>query len=141
MGTEENYRWIGPDKKVKDLTDKEIIEINLFKLISPYLTVLTRYFPFSLLWRDRRFHFRFKEITEADDRIIAIASKKGFWFKLFSFEREERFFIIYGQFIPEKKKADEKKLIEHFEKEFENENIYISKPDAKTVKISFLKNR
>lgn len=122
----ESYKWTGVDKKVDDLTDKEVLEILILKKILPFLTFITRYFPFSLLWRDRRFHFRFKEIAEADDRIISIASKKGFWFKLFSFEREDRFFIIFGQFVPVKKNASEKKLIEYFEKVFEKENIYIS---------------
>lgn len=140
MSKSESYKWISVDKKVDELTDKEVYLILFLKKATPFLTFITRYFPFSLLCRYRRFHYRFKEITEADDRIIHIASKKGFWFKFLSFEREERLFIIFGKFIPVNNKVNESKLIEYFEEVFEKENIYISKPDADTVKISFLKN-
>lgn len=140
MGETERLEWIEPNKTIDDLSSLEILELYLFKQISPYLTRITRYFPFSLLWRHRRFHYRFKEITEAHERIIDIASKHGFWFKLFSFEREERYFIIFGQFVPQKKNVSENKLIEYFQKVVVNENIYISKPDSKTVKISLFKN-
>ncbi|MDO8549460.1 MAG: hypothetical protein Q7S39_04805 [Ignavibacteria bacterium] len=140
MGDFEQYNWISPDKKVSDLTTKEIVRINLLSIIFPYLTFITRYFPFSLLWQDRRFHYRFKDITEMDDFIIKTGSKKGFWFKLLSFERNENISIIIGKFIPVKKGANEDKLIKHFEKVFAKENTYISKPDPQTVKISFTNN-
>ena len=135
----EELKWTGKDIKTSDLTNGEIYRIIFFNKFSPFLTFITRYYPFSLLWKDRRFHFKYKEIAEADDRILEIAKKNGFWFKFLYFERNSNLLIIFGKFIPVEKGVKEDKLIENFEKVFEKENVYISKPDTKTVKISFIK--
>lgn len=134
MDNSEKYYWKGKDKKVSELSDKEVIKIYFFKKVGPFLTFITRYFPFSLLWQDRRFHNKFKEVNEMDDLIVETASKKGFWFKFLSFERDSKFLTIIGKFIPEKKGIKEGDLIKYLEKVFASRNIYISKQDTETVK-------
>lgn len=136
----EELIWKGKDLKLSDLSDIELIRYNILRLIIPYVAFFTRYYPFSLLWRDRKFHYRYKEVNDADERIITLANKNGFWFKFSTFQRNRNILIIYGRFIPVKKGVKEDKLIEKFENAFKNEGAYISKPDAKTVKFSFIKN-
>lgn len=136
----EELIWKGKDFKISELSDIEFIRYIIMRLLAPFLTFLTRYYPFSLLWQDRRFHYRYKEVNDADERIITLANKNGFWFKLSSYQRNRNLLIIYGRFIPVKKGVKEYKLIEKFENAFRNEGAYISKPDTKTVKFSFLKN-
>src|ERR1700682_6514570 len=101
-----SYTWKAPDKKVSELSDKEIIILNILKMINPYLTILTRFFPFSLLWQDRRFHYTHKRTTDADDLIIKIAGEKGFWFKIFSYNVDDHFLNIIGEFVPLKKDSN-----------------------------------
>jgi hypothetical protein len=113
--------------------------IYFLKQIIPFLTFITQYFPFSLLWQDRRFHYRFKEVTEADDRIIKIAAKKDFWFQLLSYERDKKFLKIVGKFIPLKKGLQEEEIMRYFEKTLAKEDIYINKLDVETVRISFVR--
>lgn len=136
----EELIWKGKDFKISELSDVELIRYHIMRLLAPFLTLLTRYYPFSLLWQDRRFHYRYKEVNDADERIIVLANKNGFWFKLSSYQRNRNILIIYGRFIPVKKGVNEDKLIEKFENAFKNEGAYISKPDAKTVKFSFIKS-
>ena|SRR3989344_8149038 len=136
----EELIWKGKDLKLSELSDIELIRYSIMRLLAPFLTFLTRYYPFSLFWQDRRFHHRYKEVNDADERIITFANKNGFWFKFSTFQRNRNVLIIYGRFIPVKKGVKENKLIEKFENVFKNEGAYISKPDTKNVKFTFLKN-
>lgn len=135
----EQYTWGSEDKRTDELSDKEILWIYFLKKITPFLTFITRFFPFSLLWRDRRFHYRFKEVVEADDLIMKIASKKRFWFKILSFEREEKFLRIVGKFTPLRKGAKKGKLMEHFEKIFADEGVYVQRRNDNTVQFLFIR--
>jgi len=130
------FDWKSKDKKISELTNVEILEIYFFKKISPFLTFITKYFPFSLFWRDRRFHYKYKDVVEMDDLIVKIATEKKFWFKFLSFEKYNGLLIIIGKFIPVKKSLKEDVLIRHFESYFADKNIYISKHDKETVKFS-----
>ncbi len=140
MEDSEKYNWKGADKKISELTEKEVILIYFFKKISPFLTFITKYFPFSLLWQDRRFHYKFKEVDEMDNLIIKIASEKGFWFKFYSFEKDKQFLKITGKFISEKKNIKEANLIKHFEVVFAKKDIFINKPDLETVRFLITRN-
>ncbi len=137
MNESKSYTWKSPDKKVSELSDKEILIIYIFKRIDPYLTSLTRFFPFSLLWQDRRFHYKHKRITDADDLIIKIAGEKGFWFKLFSYDEDGRSLNIIGKFVPLKKDSNKDILFEYFRKKMEDEDFYINNLADGRVKISF----
>lgn len=132
------FEWKNKDKKISELTTGEIIEINLLKLILPYLTFLTRYFPFSLLWQDRRFHHKYQDVVKMDELIVKIAREKEFWFRFLSFERYDKLLVILGKFIPLKKNLKKDDLIRHFEAAFIDKNIYISKQDQETVKFSII---
>lgn len=130
------FEWKSKDKKISELTNTEIIEVYFFKKLSPFLTVLTKYFPFSLLWRDRRFYYKYKDVVEMDDLIVKIATKNKFWFKFISFERYNRLLVIIGKFIPIKKNLKEDVLIRHFESYFADKKVYIIKQDKGTIKFS-----
>lgn len=136
---DEKYNWQGVDRRVSELTNKEVLEIYIFKQIAPFLTFITKYFPFSLLWQDRRFHHKFKEVSEKDDLIIVTAKQKNFWFKFLYFESDEKFLRLIGKFIPLKEGLKEEELLRYFEKTFSNEDIYINKLDDETFKISFVR--
>jgi len=138
MDKDKSYTWSSPDKKVSELSDKELVRIYIFKIISPYLTSLTRFFPFSLLWQDRRFHYKHKRITGADDLIIKIAGEKGFWFKLYSYDEDDHFLNITGKFVPLKKDANKDTLFQYFRKKMEDEDFYINDLPEGRVKISLI---
>ncbi len=141
MNESKSYTWKAPDKKVSELSDKEIVMIYFFKKINPYLTKITRFFPFSLLWQDRRFHYKHKRTTEADDLIIKIAGEKGFWFKLFSYDEDGRFLNIIGKFVPLKKDSNKDALFQYFREKMEDEDFYINDlPDGR-VKISLVQSQ
>lgn len=139
MSYPEKYTWGSEDIKIAKLSAKEILWISFLTKATPFLTFITRFFPFSLLWRDRRFHYRFKEVVEADDLIMKIASKKRFWFKILSFEREEKFLRIIGKFTPLKKVAKKEKLMEHLKKTFADEDVYIQNRNDNTVQFLFVR--
>ena len=141
MNEDKSYTWKGLDKKVSELSDKEVVIIYIFKKIRPYLTNLTRFFPFSLLWQDRRFHYKHKKVLDADDLIIKIAGEKDFWFKLFSYDEDDRFLNIIGKFIPLKKDSNKDKLFQHFRKKMENEDFYINSLEDGRVKISLMQKK
>lgn len=141
MNEDKSYTWESPDKKVSELSDKEILIIYVLKIINPYLTTLTRFFPFSLLWQDRRFHYKHKKVTDADDLIIKIAGEKGFWFKLFSYDENDHFINIIGKFTPLKKDSNKDTLFQYFRKKMENEDFYINDLDDGRVKISLMQKR
>ena len=141
MNEVKSFTWKAPDKKVSELSDKEVVIIYILKKISPYLTSLTKFFPFSLLWQDRRFHYKHKKITDADDLIIKIAGEKDFWFKLFSYDEDDRFLNIVGKFVPLKKDSNKDKLFQYFRKKMENEDFYINDLDDGRVKISLMQKR
>ena len=141
MNEDKSYTWKGLDKKVSELSDKEVVIIYIFKKIRPYLTNLTRFFPFSLLWQDRRFHYKHKKVLDADDLIIKIAGEKDFWFKLFSYDEDDCFLNIIGKFIPLKKDSNEDELFEHFRKKMENEDFYINSLEDGRVKISLMQKK
>ena len=132
------FDWKGKDKKISELTTQEILLVYFLKKISPFLSFITRYFPFSLLWQDRRFHYRFKDVVEMDDLIIKTGSEKGFWFKFLTFERYNKLLVIVGKFIPIKKKHKKDALIQHLKSVFSNRNIYISDQENDTVKFSII---
>lgn len=132
------FVWKGKDKKISELTDTEILEIYFIRKISPFLTLITKYFPFSLLWQDRRFHYRFKDVVEMDDLITKTCSEKGFWFKFLTFERYNKLLVIVGKFIPIKEKLKKDDLIQHLKSVFSNRNIYISEQDKGTIKFSII---
>lgn len=139
---EEKFFWYRDYRKPKDLTDWDYLFLYLEIKFAPYITRLTRYFPFSFLWRTRRFHYKFKEVNGAVDRIREIADTKGFWFNLFFYERDDRFLILYGQFDPKKKKVgDINELFAQFQKLYENENSYITPlEEERTAKFVFVRN-
>ncbi len=141
MNESKSYNWKGLDKKVSQLSNKEIAIIYILKKINPYLTSLTRFFPFSLLWKDRRFHYKHKKITDADDLIIKIAGEKDFWFKLFSYDEDDRFLNIIGKFVPLKKDSNKYKLFQYFRKKMEKEDFYINDLDDGRVKISLIQKK
>lgn len=141
MADFEKFEWIGADKKVAELSNKEILHIYFLKIMSPFLTFITAYFPFSLFWQDRRFHYRFKDVVEMDDLIVKITSEQGFWFKFLTFEKYRELLVIMGKFIPLKKNLKKDDLIKHFESIFTNKNIYISKQDKDIVKFSILSRK
>lgn len=141
MNESKSYTWKAPDKKVSELSDKEIVIIYILKKISPYLTNLTRFFPFSLLWQDRRFHYKHKKIVDADDLVIKIAAEKDFWFKLFSYDEDDRFLNIVGKFVPLKKDSNKDKLFQYFRKKMENEDFYINDLEGGKVKISLIQKK
>ena len=141
MNEAKSFTWKGLDKKVNELSDKEIVIIYILKKTSPYLTSLTKFFPFSLLWQDRRFHYKHKKVLDADDLIIKIAGEKDFWFKLFSYDEDDCFLNIIGKFIPLKKDSNEDELFEHFRKKMENEDFYINSLEDGRVKISLMQKK
>lgn len=141
MNEDNSYTWKSPDKKVSELSDKEIVKINIFKMISPYLTNLTRFFPFSLLWQDRRFHYKHKKSVDADDLIIKMAGEKDFWFKLFSYNEDDQFLNIIGKFVSFKKGSDKESLFKHFREKMKDEDFYINDLEDGRVKISFMLKR
>lgn len=141
MNEDKSYIWKGPDKKVSKLSDKEIVIIYFLKKISPYLTILTRFFPFSLFWQDRRFHYKHKKIVDADDLIIKIAAEKFFWFKIFSYDEDGRFLNIIGKFVPLKKDSNKDTLFQYFRKKMENGDFYINDLEDGKVKISLQQKR
>jgi len=138
MNEDKSYTWNSPDKKVSELSDKEIVIINILKMVNPYLTTLTRFFPFSLLWQDRRFHYKHKKITDADDLILKIAGEKGFWFKLYSYDEDDHFLNITGKFVPIKKGANKNTLFQYFREKMEDEDFYINDLPEGRVKISLI---
>ena len=138
MNKDKSYTWIGPDKKVSELSDKEVLIIYALKKICPFLTTLTKFFPFSLLWQDRRFHYKHKKVTDADDLIIKIAGEKGFWFKLFSYDEDDRFLNITGKFVHIEKGSNKEKLFQHFREKMKDEDFYINDLEDGNVKISFM---
>ena len=138
MNEDKSYTWKRLDKEVSKLSDKEIVIIYILKKISPYLTNLTRFFPFSLLWQDRRFHYKHKKVADVDDLIIRIATEKGFWFKIFSYNENNSFLNITGKFVPLKKDADKDKLLRYLRKKIKKEDLYINELDEGTVKISLM---
>jgi len=141
MSEAKSYTWKGPDKKVSKLSDKEIVIIHILKKISPYLTILTRFFPFSLLWQDRRFHYKHKKVVDADDLIIKIATEKDFWFKIFSYDEDGRFLNIIGKFVPLKKDSNKDILFQYFRKKMGNGDFYINDLEDGRVKISLIQKK
>ena len=139
MNDSNSYKWKGIDKKIDELSDKEIVIIYILKKISPYLTSLTRFFPFSLFWQDRRFHYKHKKIVEADDLIIKIAGEKDFWFKLMSYDEDKKFLNVIGKFVPLTKNSDLDKLLHYFRYKMEKEDFYINTMENGSVKISLIR--
>lgn len=141
MNKDKSYTWESPDKKVSELSDKEVFIIYVLKKIGPFLTTLTRFFPFSLFWQDRRFHYKYKKIVEADDLIIKMAGEKGYWFKLFSYNEDDHFLNVIGKFIPLKKDSNKECLFQHFREKIENQDFYINDLSDGKVKISFMQKK
>lgn len=138
MKENKSYKWSSPDKKVSELSDIEFLIIYILKQISPFLTNLTRFFPFSLLWQDRRIHYKHKKMVDADDLIIKIAAEKDFLFKLLSYDSDDHFLNIIGKFVPLKKGSDRDKLLQYFRQKMENEDFYINDLEDGKVKISLM---
>jgi len=138
MNEDKSYTWESPDKKASELSDKEVLIIYALKKIGPFLTTLTRFFPFSLLWQDRRFHYKHKKITDADDLIIKIAGEKGFWFKLFSYNEDNNFLSVTGKFVPLKKGSNKDDLFQHFREKMKDQDFYINDLSDGKVKVSFM---
>ncbi len=139
MQDPESYKWIGEDISSKKLSSKEIILYQLFLLITPFLTMLTYFYPFSKIWQGRRFHYNFSEVTSRDEQIIKIANNSLFWFRLIGFERNEKFLIIYGKFVPVSKKAKSDRLFANIHKSFEKEDVYITRLENEEVKFVFVR--
>lgn len=138
MNNSNSYKWKGVDKKISQLSDKEILEIFIFKQLSPYITFLTRFFPFSFFWQDRRFHHKHRTIVELDDLIIKTAGEKDFWFKIISYEKDDRFLNVVGKFTPLKKNASKSKLLEYFRLKMTDKDFYINELEDGNIKISLL---
>lgn len=136
MDESKTYYWKGKDKKLKDFTKKELLSYYFFDTISPFLTLITRYFPFSLLWQDRRFHFKHKKMNDTDDLILKIAGEKGFWFKLISYTQDDNFLNVIGRFEPRKENANKNNLFQYFRKKMKDHNFYINDIEDNNVKIT-----
>jgi hypothetical protein len=141
MKEDKSFKWKSKDINVSKLSNEEIWKIFILNKISPYLTKLTKYPPFSLLWQDRRFHYKHKKTTEADDLIIKIAGEKGFWFKLFSYDEDELYINIVGKFQPLKTASSKDELYEYLRKSTENLGFYINDFEDGKVKISIIQEK
>lgn len=137
----EKLYWEEPKKKKVKLTNKEIykrlfwIHFNAVQL--PILTFLTRFYPFSLLWRDRCYHYHFKEIEDADRLINKFAAEKNYYLRLNCFERSHQILNLVSTLIPLNKKAKKDELLEHLGKRTEKENIFIHPLENNQIKITF----
>ncbi|MFH0936935.1 MAG: hypothetical protein V1808_01425 [Candidatus Daviesbacteria bacterium] len=134
------YYWKGKDIKVRNLSEKEILYILLKNKLLPFLTFLTQYYPFSLLWQDRRFHYKFMEFSKADDFIIKIASKKNYWFKLLACEKNSNFINTTGMFISSKKGNDCKDMVSYFRESVADRDIFINELEDAKVNIKIAIN-
>ena len=95
-------------------------------MLSKLVTILTLYYPFSLFFQDRLFHYIYKKPKAFSDNI----------FKKFSVlpkirDQDDNFFYLFY----ENKKLNFNKL----ENELSNENIFISKTENNLIKIAIHK--
>lgn len=134
------YNWKGKDIKLGSLSDKDYFIILLKNKLLPFLTFLTRYYPFSLLWQDRRFHYKFMEFSKVDDFIIKIANKNNYWFKLFASEKDSNFINTTGMFIPSKKSDDSKDMVNYFRESVADRDIFINELDDGKINIKIAIN-
>lgn len=140
MQQPEKYNWKGKDINTKNLTYGEYYIILLKNKLLPFLTFLTQYYPFSLLWQDRRFHYKFMEFSKVDDFIIKIANKNNHWFKLISCEKSSNFINTTGMFIPSKKGDNNKDMVNYFRESVSDRDIYINELDDDKVSIKIAIN-
>lgn len=54
---------------------------------------------------------------------MKMAGEKGFWFKLFSYDEDDRFLNIIGKFVPNKKGSDKESLFQHFREKMKDEDF------------------
>lgn len=57
------------------------------------LTFLTRFFPFSLFYRDRKFHYRFHTYVEYCERIEDSVRKLGKYIRVYSMDFEDAYYF------------------------------------------------
>lgn len=134
------YYWKGKDIKVRNLSEKEFLFILLKNKLIPILTFVTRYYPFSLLWEDRSFHYKFMEFSKVDDFIIKIARKKNYWFKLLASEKDSNFINTTGMFVPSKRGRNSSDMVNYFRESVSDRDIFINELEDGKVNIKIAIN-
>lgn len=134
------YSWKGKDLYAKNLSNWDFLVIFLINKLTPFLMFITKYYPFSLLWQDRRYHYKFKDFTLADDFIIKIVRENNYWFKLLTIEKISNIINIIGLFIPPKKSNNSKNMINYFRERVKDKDIFINELEDGKVNIKIAIN-
>lgn len=140
MQQDVRYYWKVKDINVKNLSNGEYLIILLKNKLLTFLTFLTRYYPFSLLWQDRRFHYKFMEFSKADDFIIKIANKNHYLFKLLTIEKSSNFISTIGTFVPSKKGYNNTDMVNYFRESVSDRDIFINELEDGKVNIKIAIN-
>ncbi len=80
------------------------------------LSFLTRFFPFSLIGRDRSFHYAHKDIRKLMGDVTIASRQAGREFIVEAGFKDRYFYTIKGYFINSKKRLSTKSVMRNIEK-------------------------
>jgi hypothetical protein len=112
-------------KNENDIPYKGIGLVLLFFTVRglfQFFTEVTRFFPFSEFFQERPFHYRFKRIRKAIDKV------QGGWlkssgFSIIDWEMDEHFLTFHGIFTNKRKVKSFEKFLS---KQFGKNNFYFN---------------
>ncbi len=109
--------------------------IYVFPRLMNFITFLTKYFPFSELWKGHFFHYDNREVAQTLD---LLGYGKFLSQKLFILDHVEkdRYFIRYfGKFNGKKKDKSKDLVMERLQKKFGENNTYLDQETNGTFQI------
>lgn len=101
--------------------------VILFMTGVKILSFLTRFFPFSLIGRNKSFHYRNRDIRKVMTNVDVACKKADKEFMVEAGERDQYFYTIKGFFAKSKKRINQENVIKSIEKQFElpRGNVFI----------------
>lgn len=114
------------EEKKNDIPISLVWHVTLFEI----LTFLTKYFPFSEFYKDRKFHHKNRYLTYLDKSLYGAALITGGAFEIFEYDENE-YFVIFGIHLKrlKRKKKQNEKFLKYLKKKFGN-YLYIEEFDG-----------
>jgi hypothetical protein len=77
------------------IPSSDIIEFGMMLLFFKFLTFITRFFPFSQFYTDRKFHYNNRKYVVFTEKIEDSVRALGKYIKIYFMERDNDYFYIF----------------------------------------------
>ncbi len=121
-----------PEITFSDMMHLVILIIGM--LLISGMQWLTRYYPFSLLFRNKMFHHQYKRVTTASEIVTQQAGLFGMKVSILHIEEDHHFIYVYTQ----TRVRNKEKLQKYFDRLTEVigvQSVFVRKPDKSFYKI------